>query len=206
MKGKRGMTAIGLTGNIGSGKSTVARIWKDKRGAMVVEADKLGKDAVAPGSEALAKLVAHFGEQILLPDGTLNRRRTAELAFVNNAERHALNSVVHPEIIRRIGLEMISARKAGVRSVVVDAALIFEFGFDNHLDVVVVVDAPRSCKIERMLAKGKMSRETIEQVMEIQMPPEEMRAKADYVLLNEGDLDALEIVALELYDRIVPPR
>jgi len=200
------MKAIGLTGNIGSGKSTVAAIWKEKRGAMVVEADKLGREAVAPGSDALNKLVAHFGDQVLLPDGSLNRRRTAELAFRTNGDRHALNSIVHPEIIRRIGLEMIEARKAGVRAVVVDAALIFEFGFDKHVDVVVLVDAPREEKIGRMLAKGKMSRETIEQVMGIQMDPEQMREKADYVLLNEGGLDALETVALQLYDTIIPPK
>lgn len=200
------MLAIGLTGNIGSGKSTVAAIWKEKRGAMVIDADRIGREAVAPGSEALGRLVAHFGEQVLLPDGSLNRRRTAELAFRTDEDRRVLNSTVHPEIIRRIGLEMVQARKSGIKAVVVDAALIFEFGFDRHVDVLVMVDAPREAKIERMVAKSRMDRETVEKVMEIQMPPEEMRGKADYVLLNEGDIDALETVALELYDRIVPNR
>lgn len=198
------MPAIGLTGNIGSGKSTVAGIWKEKRGAMVIDADRIGSEAVVPGSEALGRLAAHFGDQVLLSDGTLNRRRTAELAFRNDTDRQVLNSVVHPEIIRRIGLEMAAARKARVKAVVVDAALIFEFGFDNHVDLLVVVDAPREIRIERMLAKGKMDRETVERVMEVQMPPEEMRKKADYVLLNEGSLDTLETAALELYDRLVP--
>jgi len=197
------MKAIGLTGNIGSGKSTVASIWKERRGAMVIDADRLGQQAVAPGSEALSKLAAHFGEQVLLPDGSLNRRRTAELAFRTDSDRQVLNSVVHPEIIRSIGTQMAEARKAGVKAVVIDAALIFEFGFDRHVDVVVMVDAPREAKIERMLAKGKMDRETVEKVLTIQMPAGKMKEKADYVLLNEGPLDALETVALELYDRIV---
>ncbi len=198
------MLAIGLTGNVGSGKSTVAAIWRERRGAVVIDADRLGGEAVAPGSEALGRLVAHFGEQVLLPDGLLNRRRTAELAFRTDTDRMVLNSIVHPEIIRGIGLEMSEARESGVQAVVIDAALIFEFGFDKHVDVLVVVDSPREAKIERMLAKGKMDRETVERVMEIQMPPEKMKEKADYVLLNEGDLILLEKKALELYDRIIP--
>ncbi len=198
------MLAIGLTGNVGSGKSTVAAIWKEKRGAMVIDADRLGSEAVAPGSEALGRLVAHFGEQVLLPDGSLNRRRTAELAFRTDTDRQVLNSIVHPEIIRRIGLEMSEARESGVKAVVVDAALIFEFGFDNHMDVLVVVDAPREVKIERMQTRGKMDRETVERVLEIQMTPEEFRQRADYVLLNGGTLEELERAALELYDRLVP--
>jgi dephospho-CoA kinase len=198
------MLAIGLTGNVGSGKSTVAAIWQQRRGAAVIDADRLGSEAVAPGSEALGRLAAHFGEQVLLPDGSLNRRRTAELAFRTDTDRQVLNSIVHPEIIRRIGLEMIEARRSGVKAVVVDAALIFEFGFDRHVDVLVVVDAPRELAVERMLAKGKMDRETVERVLAIQLPPEQMKEKADYVLRNEGDLEDLEKVALELYDRVVP--
>ncbi len=198
------MLAIGLTGNVGSGKSTVAAIWQQKRGAMVIDADRLGSEAVASGSEALGRLVAHFGEQVLLPGGALNRRRTAELAFRTDADRQVLNSIVHPEIIRRIGLEMAAAREAGVEAVVLDAALIFEFGFDDHMDVLVVVDAPRELKIERMLARGKLDRATVERVLEIQLTPEEFRQKADYVLLNEGTPEDLEKAALELYDRLAP--
>lgn len=198
------MLAIGLTGNVGSGKSTVAAIWKEQRGAVVIDADRLGSEAVPPGSEALGRLAAHFGEQVLLPDGSLNRRRTAELAFRTDTDRQVLNAIVHPEIIRRIGLEMVAARKSAVKAVVIDAALIFEFGFDKHVDLLVMVDAPRDVKIERMLVKGKMNRETLERVLDIQMPPEEMREKTDYVLLNEGGTDALEKVALELYDRLLP--
>ena len=197
------MKSIGLTGNIGSGKSTVAAIWKEKRGAMVIDADRVGSEAVAPGSEALGKLVAHFGEQVLLPDGSLNRRRTAELAFLTDTDRQVLNSIVHPEIIRRIGLVMQQARQSDTEAVVIDAALIFELGFDKHVDCIVMVDAPREAKVARMLAKGKMDRETVERIMDIQIPPEEMRLHSDYVLLNEGNLDALERVTLELYDRIM---
>lgn len=197
------MLAIGVTGNIGSGKSTVARIWREHRSALVIDADEIGREAVAPGSDALNKLVSHFGEQVLRPDGTLNRRRTAELAFRTDEDRRVLNSIVHPEIIRRIGKRMRAARGSGVESVVVDAALIFEFGFDSHVDVVVLVDAPREAKIERMVSKETMDRETVERVLEMQMDPEEMKKKSDYVLENTGDLEALRVVALELYDRLV---
>lgn len=197
------MISIGLTGNVGSGKSTVARIWEKERGAVVIDADQIGRAVVQPGSRCLAGLVKRFGEEILLPDGSLNRRRMAEIAFSNKESREALNSIVHPEIIRKINDRLSQAHRKGAKAVVVDAALIFEFGFDRCLDLVVAVDAPREIKIERMLAKGKTDRETLEKILQVQLSPDELKAKADHVLDNSADEESLRKSALELFDRLV---
>jgi len=197
------MISIGLTGNVGSGKSTVARIWKAERGALLIDADQIGRSVVQPGSRCMARLVQRFGKEILLPDGSLNRRRMAEIAFSDKENLEALNSIVHPEIIRKINDQLQEARSQGAGAVVVDAALILEFGFERCLDVVVAVDAPREIKIERMLAKGKISRETLEQMLEVQLPPQELKEKADYVLDNSADEESLKESTLELFDRLV---
>jgi len=197
------MITIGWTGNIGAGKSTVARIWQKERGALLIDADILARQAVKPGGKVLKKLVEHFGEEILAPDGSLDRTRTARIAFSNEEDYRALNSIVHPEIIRLIRQEMENAEKESVPAVVVDAALIYEFGFDALLDYVVVVDAPREVKIRRALEKNKMDRQTLERVMAFQLPAEELRKRADYVIENNADEQCLADQALEVFDRIM---
>ena len=197
------MISIGLTGNVGSGKSTVAGIWKQERGALLIDADQIGRSVVQPGSRCLAGLVQRFGKEILLPDGSLNRRRMAVMAFSDRENLEALNSIVHPEIIRKINDQLQEARSQGAGAVVVDAALIFEFGFERYLDVVVAVDAPREIKIERMLAKGKINRETLEKILDAQLPADELKAKADHVLDNSADEESLRESALELFDRLL---
>jgi len=197
------MISIGLTGNVGSGKSTVARIWKQERGALLIDADQIGRSVLQPGSRCLARLVQRFGKEILLPDGSLNRREMAGIAFSAKENLEALNSIVHPEIIRKINGQLQEARSQGAGAVVVDAALIFEFGFERCLDVVVAVDAPREIKIERMLAKGKINRETLEKILDAQLPADGLKAKADHVLDNSADEESLRESALELFDRLV---
>ncbi len=197
------MISIGLTGNVGSGKSTVARIWKQERGALLIDADQIGRSVVQPGSRCLAGLVQRFGKEILLPDGSLNRRRMAVIAFSAKENLEALNSIVHPEIIRKINDQLQEARSQGTGAVVVDAALIFEFGFERYLDVVVAVDAPREIKIERILAKGKINRETLEKILDAQLPAGELKAKADHVLDNSADEESFRESALELFDRLL---
>ncbi|HLA40520.1 MAG TPA: dephospho-CoA kinase [Candidatus Glassbacteria bacterium] len=197
------MIVIGLTGNTGSGKSTVAHIWKDKRGALLIDADEIGRQVVNPGSETLELLVKRFGSEILLPDGSLDRRRTAELAFTGEESLQALNSIVHPAIIRSINSLLRTALAEGVSAVVIDAALLYEFGFDRSVDVMVAVDAPREVKIARMLSKGKLERRTIERMLDLQMDPAEMKKMAGWVIENDGGLEELESKALELFDRLV---
>jgi len=199
----RGMLLIGLTGNVGSGKSTVARLWREERGATVIDADLLGAEAVKPGSEALKKLVDRFGDKILQADGSLDRRLMGQIAFSSSEDLEALNSIVHPEIIRQITSAVEQARNRGKPVVVVDAALVFEFGIDEIMDRMVVVDAPLQIRKQRMLAKNKMDDQTLEKMMSFQLSAEELRRRGHYVIENHGDLDVLRARSLEVFDRMV---
>jgi len=197
------VVTIGLTGNVGAGKSMVAGIWKRERGAVVIEADWLGREAVKPGSMALTRLVNRFGREILMPDGSLDRGLMGELAFAKQENLEALNSIVHPEIIKLIRKEIEKAQRESDRAVVIDAALIVELGFENHLDYLVVVDAPKEVRMKRMLAKKKMDQETLERVMEVQIPAQRLKERADYVIENDRDEKWLEEKALEVFDRMM---
>jgi dephospho-CoA kinase len=197
------MLKVGLTGNAGAGKSTVARIWRDERGAFVIDADHLGAEAVAPGTPALAALVERFGPRMLRDDGGLDRGRMARIAFNDPEDLAALNSIVHPEILRRVDDLLAEAEAAGVDMAVVDAALIYEFGLEKKLDCVVLVDAPLDVRRERVLEKGKMDAATFERVVAAQLPAEELRKRADYVIENGGDRKILQRRALEVYEKML---
>lgn len=196
------MLKVGLTGNAGAGKSTVAHIWRDERGAFVIDADRLGAEAVERGRPALAELVARFGPRMLREDGGLDRGRMARIAFNDPEALAALNSIVHPEILRRVDQLLAEAEAAGVDMAVVDAALIYEFGLEKKLDCVVLVDAPLEVRRERVLEKGKMDAATFDKVIAAQLPAEELRKRADYVIENGGDRKALHRQALEVYESI----
>lgn len=198
-----GMLLIGLTGNVGSGKSAVARLWREERGATVIDADYLGTEAVKPGSQVLKKLVERFGDRILQANGSLDRRLMGQIAFSSSENLEALNSIVHPEIIRQITSAIEQAKNKGSPVVVVDAALIFEFGIDEIMDRVVVVDAPLEMRKQRILAKNKMDEQTIEKLMSFQLSAEELYRRGHYVIENHGDLDALRERALEVFDHMV---
>ena len=199
----QGMLLIGLTGNVGSGKSTVAGIWHRERGATVIDADHLGAEAVKPGSTALEKLIQRFGDRILLADGSLDRRLMGQIAFSSSENLEALNSIVHPEIIRQIASAIIQAKNQGEPVVVVDAALIFEFGIDEIMDRVVVVDAPLEMRKQRMMAKDKIDEQTLEKLISFQLDAWELRERARQVIENHGDLETLRERALEVFDHLL---
>lgn len=202
----RAMLRIGLTGNVGAGKSSVAEIWRTERGARIIDADALGREAVEPGRPALGKLVEKFGGRVLNPDGSLNRRETGRIAFSDRENLLALNRIVHPHILDRIDSLTEQAGREGERVCVVDAALIYEFGLDKRLDFVVTVDAPLETRKARVLGKGRMDEQTLEMVMRVQLPAEELSRRADHVIRNDSDLEALRERALEVFDSIAARR
>ena len=185
------MLVVGLTGNIGSGKSTVAKLLAE-RGITVIDADVLSRGAVSPGSPALAKIVARWGRDVLAADGSLDRPAMSALAFGHLAELEALNNIVHPEVRRQRDALVAAARARGERIAVCDIPLLYEAHLTSTVDVVLLVDTPRSIRLERLVSRRGLSPALAEAVMATQMASEEKRGLADYVIDNSGTLAELE--------------
>ena len=184
------MLAVGLTGGIGAGKSTFAALLAE-RGAQVIDADGIGRDALAPGRPAWHSVVSTFGDEVLVPgEMAIDRKKLAGVVFEEPRKLAALNAIVHPVILQRIAddLEKLSRTDAVV---VVDAALITELGLHDTLDVVVVVTTSRKERVDRLARSRGMSLDDAHARMASQASPEELEANADFVVRNDGSLDDL---------------
>ncbi|GJG88176.1 dephospho-CoA kinase [Gemmatimonadetes bacterium T265] len=184
------MLLVGLTGNIAAGKSTAARLFA-ARGAAVVDADVLARDAVRPGSAALAAIVGRWGRDVLAPDGTLERAALRARVFGAGDELEALNAIVHPEVARLRDDAVAAARARGDRVVIYDVPLLFERDLAAEVDTVVLVDAPRELRLERLVRDRGLRADEAMAMIAAQMPAELKRARSDYVVENTGGRDAL---------------
>jgi dephospho-CoA kinase len=185
------MLVVGLTGNIGSGKSTVAQMLSE-RGATIIDADVLARRAVEAGTTAYERIVSRWGSDILAPDGQLDRAALRRVVFADHEQLEELNQIVHPEVERLRNRLVDQARKRGDRVVICDIPLLFERHMTDRVDRIILVDAHRAIRLER-LVKDRGLRET--EAMEMiaaQMPAELKRARADYVIDNDGTLTQLE--------------
>jgi dephospho-CoA kinase len=185
------MLLIGLTGNIAAGKSTVAQMLAD-RGATIIDADELARDAVAVGSDGHRKIVERWGDDILKADGGLDRVALRQIVFQEPTELEALNSIVHPEVSRLRDDLISEARERGDETVVCDIPLLFERGVVNDFDRIVLVDAPRPLRLERLIRDRALGQSEAMHMIAAQMPAELKRARADFIIDNDGDLAALE--------------
>ncbi len=184
------MLLVGLTGNIAAGKSTAARLFAE-RGATLVDADLLAREAVRPGTPALAAIVGRWGPGVLSPDGALDRPALRARVFDDPAELEALNAIVHPEVGRLRDLALGEARARGDRLVVCDVPLLFERDLAGEFDVVVLVDAPRDLRLERLVHERGLREPEAMAMIAAQMPAELKRARADHVIENAGTREAL---------------
>lgn len=190
------MLRVGLTGGIGAGKSEVSRRLAAE-GAVVIDADRLAREVVEPGTEGLAAVVAEFGEGVLRPDGALDRERLGEIVFSDEDRLKALNAIVHPLVGRRTQELFDAAPQDAV--VVYDVPLLTENHQKGIYDVVVVVDAPTETQVRRLVGDRGMSEEQAHARINAQATREQRRAIADVVIDNSGDLAALERQVAELW-------
>ena len=185
------MLLVGLTGNIASGKSTVAQLLSE-RGATIIDADVLARRAVERGSKAFDAIVRRWGTSVLAPDGHLDRAALRRAVFGNPKELEALNDIVHPEVERLRQLRTDEARARGDRIVVCDIPLLFEKKMADRFERILLVDAPRPLRLERLVSdRGLRETEAMEMIA-AQMPAELKRARADFVIDNAGTLTELE--------------
>lgn len=185
------MLLAGLTGNIASGKSEVARLLGEK-GATLIDADRLAREAVTPGTDALGKIVADWGKEVLSADGSLDRGALRRIAFSDQAQLEKLNAIVHPEVTRLRDLEIEKAKERGDNVVVCVIPLLFERNLVNDFDYIVLVDAPRALRLERLAASRGLEETDAMNMIASQMPAELKRARADYCIENVGSLEDLQ--------------
>ena len=196
------MTAkrVGLTGGVASGKSTVSAILAEL-GAVVIDADKLAREVVAPGTEGLARVVEAFGPEVLTEAGELDRPALGAIVFADEDARRRLEAIVHP-LVRRRGRELEAAAPDGAL-VVHDIPLLAETGQAEKFDAVIVVDAPVETQVERMLSQRGWTREDAESRVAAQATREQRRAVATYVIDNPGTLEDLRDRVTEVFEELV---
>jgi dephospho-CoA kinase len=196
------MLSVALTGNIASGKSTVAELFRSW-GATVIDADRLVREAQTPGSPVLERIASRFGAGVVRADGTLDRAALRALVLANDAARADLNRIVHPEVERLRRRDLAEAEARGDRIVVNDIPLLFEAGDPAAFDATVLVDAPEPLRRARLIATRGLTPEDADRIIAIQMPSPAKRARSDYVIDNDTDLAVLERRARAVWDALL---
>ena len=192
------MLLVGLTGNIGSGKSTVDQLLSE-RGATIIDADVLSRRAVEIGTPAYKSIVERWGTSILGPDGMLDRGALRRIVFSDPAELEQLNTLVHPEVERMRAALVETARLRGDKLVVCDVPLLFERKMTDLFDRIVLVDAPRPVRLERLVRERGLKETEAMDMIVAQMPAELKRARADFVIDNVGTLTELDARVAEVW-------
>ncbi len=185
------MLLVGLTGNIGSGKSTVAQLFSE-RGATIIDADVLARRAVEVGTPAFKAIVERWGTSVLAADGAIDRAALRRVVFSDSQQLEQLNKIVHPAVERMRVALVEQARQRGDRVVVCDIPLLFEKKMTGKFDRIVLVDAPRPVRLERLVRdRGLRETEAMDMIV-AQMPAELKRARADFIIDNDDTLAALD--------------
>jgi dephospho-CoA kinase len=184
------MLLVGLTGGIGTGKSTVARML-EKRGAVVFDADVLARQAVAPGTSGFDQVLERFGPNVLAPGGGLDREALASIVFSDPAARRDLEGIVHPEV-RRMFAEGCEEYRDSDRVVVFSAPLLVETGMHTAFDLLIVVSAAVATQIRRLMRDRGMAERDVQARIAAQLPLEAKAEVADILVDNEGTLEDLE--------------
>jgi dephospho-CoA kinase len=195
------MYLVGLTGGIGSGKSTVAARLA-AHGVPVVDADQVAREIVEPGELALADLVSHFGDGILTPAGALDRPALARLAFADDEQRAALDAIMHPRIHERIVARVTEHLERRATLVVVDHPLLLETGQAETFDAVVVVLAPEDVRVRRLVELRGLDEEDVRARLRAQTDDETRRRLADHVVENAGAVEDLRRATDALLDEL----
>ena len=196
------MICLGITGRSGCGKSTVTSVFS-AHGVPLADADKISREILLPGSPLLPKLAQRFGADILKQDGTLDRRLLADRAFATPEGKAALDSLTHPEIVRRIRGAKQAALDVGAPLFVLDGAVIVGTAAQAECDRLCVVTAPFETSVARIVARDGISAEMAARRLNAQTPENALTAQADYILHNDADLAHLRAAAAELCEKLL---
>lgn len=185
------MYRIGLTGGVGSGKSTVSSYMK-KLGIPVIDGDRLAQEAVRPGSKVMECIQEAFGKEIFCEDGTLNRAKMAEIVFSDDEKREKLNHMIHPYIWRKTQEQLIQFQKEGKTVVVLDMPLLLEISWQLRVEEIWVVKVPADIQIHRVIQRSGMTEAQVLERIKKQMPTENKLNYADVIIDNSHTIEDTE--------------
>ncbi len=195
-------SVIAITGNIGSGKSTVARML-EARGAIRIDADQLARDVVAPGTSGLAAIVGRFGPTVLATDGSLDRAALGGIVFDDDAARRDLEALTHPRIRDAMAAKIAAALAAEAPLIAVEVPLLFETGLDRAFPATLLVAAPEDVRLARIIARDGLTAKEARARIAAQMAESDKRTRATWVLDNHAGPDALAAAVAELWPALV---
>ena len=194
---------LGLTGGIGSGKSTVARMLADL-GATVLDADAISRSVTAPGGAAIPAIAQAFGPQMIAPDGSMDRAAMRALVFAEPHERQRLEAIVHPLVQQAMAARLAQARAQGAKVAVLDIPLLVESPYwRDQVDAVLVVDCSAATQIARVMERSQLSETAVRSIIASQASREERRAAADWIIGNDGiTLEQLQTQVLSISQKL----
>jgi dephospho-CoA kinase len=194
------LIVVGLTGGIASGKSTVSR-FLEEAGARIVDADKIAREVVEPGSPAYADILAAFGKTILTADGQIDRKRLGQIIFNDPNKKKILDAIVHPRVFGRLNEQVAEyAVQSPGHVVIMDIPLLFETGSHEDLSEVIVVYVPENIQLARLMKRDGIGRNEAMARIRSQMAIETKRQKATIVIDNSGKIEATRRRTLEIYE------
>jgi dephospho-CoA kinase len=197
------MLLIGVTGGIACGKTEVCGVFR-KKGAIILSGDEIGKEVVEKNKNVVKELVKTFGKEILNKNESLNRRKLGELAFASKQSKDKLNGIIHPYLLRELKKKIKNLRKIGYKDiVVVDAALIVEWGLQNELDHLIFVQSKREDKIKRLQKQKGYSRKEAVFRIKSQLPEITKKRLADFVIVNDKGLNELRKKTERIFSKLV---
>lgn len=195
---------LALTGNIASGKSTVAELLA-VHGATIIDADQLARDAVAPGTDGFEAVVEQFGPSVVAVDGTLDRGALRTRVFSDPSAREALNRIIHPRVRQLRDAAVAAARARGDQIVVSDIPLLFEVGLEHAFDAIILVDAPESTRKARLIRDRGLTPAVAQSMIDAQWPTARKRDRVHWILDNDGTPEALRAKVEALWPALTGP-
>jgi dephospho-CoA kinase len=193
---------VALTGNIGSGKSTVARLLEE-RGAYCIRTDEIARKVVEPGTPAYQEIVQAFGRGVLSEDGTLDRSALGRIVFQDEGKRRLLERITHPRIMEEVARLIAEGTQRGVRVIVIEIPLLFETGMDQNFSDIILVIAPESVRFQRVRERDSLDPDEVMKRIQSQIPEEVKIPKAPWVIENSGSLEELKRKVDELWQELV---
>ena len=193
---------VGLTGGMGSGKSTVSQIMAEL-GAVIIDADKVGHEAYQANTKTWQDVVAAFGKQVVAQDGSIDRKKLGAIVFGNPEQLERLNRVVHPRMFEMMKESIEQHRRQGIKVVVLDAAILFEANWTPLVDMIWVVIASEPVVVARAVARTGLPEDQIRARLHSQMSNEERIKRADKVIRNDGTIDELRVQVIDLCKQLI---